>query len=90
MSRLDALLAGWGFRTATPSFDPGAEITVFVTGSDEAGPVARVGDSRLRVDGVPDGESLVDRKVRLRVESFDDAAHEGRATYVETVGESAF
>lgn len=90
MSRLDALLAGWGFRTATPSFDPDAEITAFVTGAEGDGPVARIGDTRLRVVGVPDGESLVDRRVRLRVESFDESAHEGRATYVETVGESAF
>jgi hypothetical protein len=87
---LRAVLAGVGFRTATPAFDPGDEVTLFVTGSDDAGPVARVGDTRLRVDGVPDGETVVDRKVRLRVESFDAAAHEGRATYLETVGESAF
>jgi hypothetical protein len=90
VSRLGALFAGWGFRTATPSFDPGAEVTLFVTGADADGPVARVGDTLLRVTGVPADETVVDRKVRLRVESFDDAGHEGRATYLETVGESAF
>lgn len=90
MSRLEALFAGWGFRTATPSFDAGAEITAFVTGADGEGPVVRVGDTRLRVTGVPDGEQLLDRKVRLRVDSFDETRHVGRATYLETVGTSAF
>lgn len=90
MSRFDALLAGWGFRTATPSFEPGTVITAFVTGRDGTGPVAQVGDTRLQVEGAPDNESLVDRKVRLRVESFDESANGGRATYLKTVGESAF
>jgi hypothetical protein len=90
VSRVGALLAGWGFRTATPSFEPGTEVTLFVTGTDADGPVARVGDTVLRVADVPADETVLDRKVRLRVESFDDDRHEGRATYLATVGESAF
>ncbi|USZ68889.1 hypothetical protein NGM10_03925 [Halorussus salilacus] len=88
MSFLDKYLAGWGFRSHTPSFDPGEEITVFVTGHDGDTPVARVGNTILRVENAP--ADAVDARVRLRVESFDDDAHTGTATYLERVGESAF
>jgi hypothetical protein len=85
---LRTYLAGWGFRSATPAFDPGDEVELFLTGLREGRPVARVGDTVLSVpDADPD---LVDSRVRLRIREFDPERHEGVATYLETVGESAF
>jgi hypothetical protein len=87
-SVLRKYLAGWGFRSATPAFEPGDEIELFLTGLSGGRPVARVGDTVLAVpDADPD---LVDSRVRLRVREFDPERHEGVATYLETVGESAF
>jgi hypothetical protein len=77
MSLLETVLAGLTFRTATPAFEVGEEFTAYVTGTDETGALVRIGDSVLRL-GEGD-ESLVDRRVRLRVEAFDAEAHEGRA-----------
>lgn len=89
MSLLDKYVAGWTFRSNTPSFDAGDEVELFVTGREDGAQIARVGDSKLRLDeDAPNG--LLDKRVRLRVTSFDDDAHVGEAEYVETVGESAF
>ncbi|QDX41333.1 hypothetical protein [Salarchaeum sp. JOR-1] len=85
---LDAFFAGIGFRTATPSFDAGDEFVIVVTGSDDDTPIARIGDSRLRIPDAP--RDSVHTKVRVRVESFDDADHTGTATYLETVGDTAY
>jgi hypothetical protein len=83
VSLLDSLLAGLTFRTATPDFEPGEEFTAYVTGADRDGALVRVGDSTLRLD---DGDgSLVDRRVRLRVASFDANTHEGRAELLSVV-----
>ncbi|MFC6733130.1 hypothetical protein [Haladaptatus sp. DYSN1] len=65
------------FRTSTPSFEPGQEFSVFITGYDTDGAVARVGDTHLFVDGAT--EAHVDEKVRVRVLEFDDDAFEGKA-----------
>ena len=88
MSLLDKYLAGWGFRTNTPEFEPGEEITAFVTGYDGEAPVVRIGDTVLQVADAP--VEAVDARVRLEVESFDASTHTGTATYLERVGESAF
>lgn len=88
MSLLDKYLAGVGFRTNTPAFEPGQEITAFVTGYDGDSPVVRIGDTILRVADAP--VDAVDARIRLRVESFDASGHTGTATYIERVGESAF
>lgn len=88
MSLLDKYLAGWSFRTNTPAFEPGQEITAFVTGYDGDSPVVRIGDTILRVADAP--AEAVDARVRLKVESFDASDHTGTATYLERVGESAF
>ena len=88
MTVREKYLAGLGFRTNTPSFAPGEEISAFVTGYDGGVPVARVGDTVLRVEDAP--ENALDTRVRLRVEEFDGTAHRGTARYLETVGESSF
>ncbi|WP_276300589.1 DUF7513 family protein [Halorussus lipolyticus] len=88
MSLREKYLAGWWFRTNKPSFEPGEEISAFVTGYNGATPVARVGDTILRVEDAP--EDVLDTRVRLRVEEFDDNDHHGTATYLETVGQSSF
>ena len=88
MSLLDKYFAGLGFRTNTPTFEPGQEITAFVTGYDGDSPVVRIGDTVLRVADAP--VEAVDARVRLKVESFDASDHTGTATYLERVGESAF
>ncbi len=88
MSRFDAFTEGFSFRSATPSFDAGDELTVVVTGVDAGDPVARVGDTVLRIPDAPAGS--VDAKVRVRVTAFDDNDHEGVAEFVERVGETAF
>jgi hypothetical protein len=88
MSLREKYLAGWWFRTNKPDFEPGEEISAFVTGYDGEAPVARVGDTILRVEGAP--ENALDTRIRLRVEEFDGSDHHGTATYLETVGESSF
>jgi|AntDeeMinimDraft_5_1070356.scaffolds.fasta_scaffold27358_2 hypothetical protein len=88
MSLFEKYLAGWEFRSNHPSFDAGDEVELFVTGREDGAQIARVGDSKLRLTNAPNG--LLDKRVRLKVTSFDDDAHVGEAEYVETVGESAF
>ena len=88
MSRFSAFLDGVGFRTNTPEFRPGDEITSFVTGTENGHAVVRIGDTILRLDGAP--EDPVDLKIRLRVDDFDGNDHSGTATYLETVGQSSF
>ncbi|KAB1196385.1 MULTISPECIES: hypothetical protein [Haloferax] len=84
MSRLDKLLAGWTFRTATPTFEAGEEITAYVTHRDDDGYSVRIGDSVLRID---DAEGLeIETKVRVRVTSFDDATYEGTGEVVDVLG----
>lgn len=86
---LDAFLAGVGFRTNTPDFDPESEFVVVVTGTDAEGrAVARIGDSVLTIHDAPDGS--VRKRVRVRVTDWDAAAHTGDAEFLETVGDAAF
>jgi hypothetical protein len=88
MSLLDKYTKGWSFRTNKPSFSEGDEISVFVTGVEAGTPLARIGDTKLRLPDAP--TDLVDRRVLLRVTSFDDDQKVGEAEYLRTVGESAF
>ncbi|PSP73533.1 hypothetical protein BRC86_08935 [Halobacteriales archaeon QS_3_64_16] len=92
MSRLDAFLKGWSFRSSTPEFEPGQEIAAFVTGRDGRGQVARIGDTILHLDTGDGngGEDLLDTRVRLRIEDFDANDHTGRATVLERLGEGSF
>ncbi|WP_416839591.1 hypothetical protein [Haloferax sp. DFSO52] len=84
MSRLDKLLAGWTFRTATPAFDVGDEITAYVTHRDDDGYSVRIGDSVLRIDDVDGLE--IETKVLLRVTSFDADASKGTGEVLEVLG----
>ena len=88
MSVFDKFLAGWSFRGSTPDYAAGDAIEVMVTGEVEGGHVARIGDSTLRIEGAP--ADAVNTRIIVDVDSWDDSAHAGRATYRKTVGESAF
>lgn len=89
MSVFDKFLAGWSFRGSRPDYAAGDVLEVIVTDeADGGGHVARIGDSTLRIEGAPD--DAINTRIIVDVESWDDAAHSGRATYRETVGESAF
>ncbi|MFC4406087.1 DUF7513 family protein [Haloarchaeobius iranensis] len=85
MSYLSSVLAGVGFRTRTPAFDPGEEVTAFVSGVQDGAAVIRIGDSRLSLPGVEDPDVLVDERVRVRVEEFDETSHSGSGVLVEVV-----
>lgn len=85
---LAKFLTGVGFRTTTPSFDAGDEFVIVVTGTEDGTPIARIGDSKLRIPDAP--ADSVDMKVRVRVEEFDDTEHVGTAAYLETVGDTAY
>lgn len=87
-SFLEKYTKGWSFRTNKPSFQEGDEISVFVTGVEAGTPVARIGDTKLRLtNGSAD---LVDKRVYLRVTEFDEDEHVGEAEYLRTIGDSAF
>ena len=93
MSVFDKFLAGWSFRASTPDYAAGDVLEVMVTGvaggaGEAKTPVARIGDSTLRIEGAPD--DAINTRIIVDVESWDDAAHSGRATYRKTVGKSAF
>ena len=88
MSRLGAFFAGVGFRTATPSFEPGERVTAIITGRDGDAALARIGDTVLRVRDTP--ASALDRKVRIEITTFDGANARGEAEFLDVVGESAF
>ncbi|MFB6093465.1 MAG: hypothetical protein ABEJ77_00800 [Halanaeroarchaeum sp.] len=81
-------LAGLGFRTRTPAFEPGERIECMVTGETEDGFVARIGDTVLEIEGAP--EDAVDSRIVARVTGFAPERHRGTAEYRETVGESSF
>ncbi|MFC6836437.1 DUF7513 family protein [Halomarina ordinaria] len=76
------------FRTSTPAFEEGQELSVFVTGYRDGTAVARIGDTVIRVPDAPNG--ALDKRVLVRVTEFDAGDSTGRAEYLETVGESAF
>ena len=88
MSVFDKFLAGWSFRGSTPDYAAGDVLEVMVTGEEGGGHVARIGDSTLRIADAPD--DAVNTRIVVDVESWDDSAHTGRATYRKTVGKSAF
>jgi len=80
MSLFSAFTEGWSFRTNTPSFEPGAEITAFVTGRTSDGYVARIGDTILQLDD-PDadarGEAASGSQRGTESESGADATGDG-------------
>jgi hypothetical protein len=86
MSLLDRLRSAVTFRTSTPTFEPGEEFTAYVTGTNQAGLVVRIGDSKLHIAG--GDASLVDKQVRLTVSSFDPATSEGEAELLSVVDEN--
>ncbi|WP_247003358.1 DUF7513 family protein [Halosolutus gelatinilyticus] len=89
MSVLEKFLSGWHFRTTKPALTPDTEVNVFVSeiNGDGVG-VARIGDTRLYVEGA--GPEQVEKRVRVRVTEFDELKSTGRGEYLETVGESSY
>ncbi|WP_424018588.1 DUF7513 family protein [Halorientalis pallida] len=86
MSSLGKFLAGWRFRSRTPTFEPGAELVAYVTDADGGTSVLRIGDSRIELDDhVPE-----DTQVRVRVTAFDDATNRGEAELLDVLGTATF
>ncbi|WP_336022389.1 DUF7513 family protein [Halobellus salinisoli] len=83
MSRLEMFLAGLQFRSSKPSFEVGEEVPVFVTDRSDSGLRARVGDTVLELSDVD--PSLLDAKVRIEIESFDEETHRGTARVLEVL-----
>jgi hypothetical protein len=79
---LGKLLAGWGFRTRTPAYSPGDELEAYVTGYDGSSATVRIGDTVISLAG--GDESLIERRVRFRIESFDQSTSRGEGTLLET------
>ncbi|MFC6716106.1 TRAM domain-containing protein [Natrialbaceae archaeon GCM10025810] len=89
MSVLEKFLSGWRFRTTRPTLTPNSEVNVFVSELDgEDVGVARIGDTRLYVEGV--GAEHLEKRVKVRVTEFDESDSTGRGEYLETVGESSY
>lgn len=74
---LQKLLAGWSFRTSKPVYEPGDELTAFVTSADGSTPVVRIGDTVITLSNTDGHGSLVDRRVRFRITEFDTQQYEG-------------
>ncbi|RBI61058.1 hypothetical protein DMJ13_15105 [halophilic archaeon] len=85
---MEQFFKGVGFRTNRPVFEPGEEIEVYVTGYEGDTAIARVGDSVLRISDAP--PDVLDRRVRLRIEEFDDNDHDGQASLLDVVGDQTF
>jgi hypothetical protein len=73
----DKLLAGWTFRTSTPDYEVGDQLTAFVTGRSGSTPIVRIGDTVISLPDAGTDGSLVDKRVELRVTEFDPQTHEG-------------
>jgi hypothetical protein len=80
---LGKLLAGWGFRTRTPAYSPGDELEAYVTGHDGTSATVRIGDTVISLTDCD--ESLIERRVRFRVESFDESTSRGEGVLLETI-----
>jgi hypothetical protein len=88
MSFVDKYMTGWKFRTTTPDYDPGETIEVMITSMSDGKAKARIGDSVLRIKEAPEGSENM--RVLVEVDEWDTEDHIGEATYLETIGESAF
>lgn len=75
-----SLFKTWRFRSATPTFEAGETLTVYLTGFDEVSGKgeARVGDTILEVAGA--AAENIDSLINIRVESFDAGSHRGTAS----------
>ena len=90
MSALHKFLAGWSFRTTTPSLEPGETVSVFVAEYEpETGEgIVFVGDTRLAVANF-DPDALGDR-VAVRITDFDPDESVGRGEFEGVVEESSY
>ena len=76
------LFSTWCFRSATPAFEAGQEVSLYITGFETGAHtgVARVGDSILTVHGAHPAD--VDCLVKLRVDDFDHEQSTGAAQII--------
>lgn len=89
MSFLSKYLKGWQFRSTTPTFDVGDEISVFIAESNSDGNGhAYIGDTHVIVDNA--GPVTVEKRVRVRITEFDETTTTGRGEFLEVVGESSY
>lgn len=81
---------GWSFRTSTPKFNDGETVTLYTSGidPDRQQLFANVGDTRLWID--ESSEDLVDRKVTVKITSFDPTSHEGEAELLRVESKTEF
>ena len=85
MSLFDRLFAGAAFRSRTPSFEVGQEVTAFVTGVGDEVSLVRIGDTVIEL---PDADpALLETRVRFEVEAFDAASSRGRGRVLEVLDE---
>jgi hypothetical protein len=80
---LGKLFAGWGFRTRRPQYEAGEVLVAYVTGHGPDGARVRIGDTVITL---PDGDpSLIERRVRFEITSFDPETSNGSAELLETL-----
>lgn len=76
------LFSTWRFRSSTPAFEAGQEVSLYITGFDTETHVgvARVGDSILTVHGAHPAD--VDCLVKVRIDGFDHDQSTGAAQVI--------
>lgn len=91
MKVLDMFFSGWQFRSPSPNFEEGDEITVTLSDYDEKeeSVYARIGDSTVYTDDSLSPDDI-GKQVRLRVTEFESDDHTGRAEVLQIVSESEF
>jgi uncharacterized protein YacL len=88
MSLVGKYLRGWTFRANRPVLEEGSEIDVFIAETNGSTGRAYVGDTELLVDGA--GPETVEKRVRVRVTSFDETTATGEGELVAVVGGSSY
>lgn len=71
------LFTNWRFRTTTPTFEPGQQLELYLTGFDAGCGEARVGDTLIEIEGT--SAAQIDFLVKITVQSFDKSTHRGKA-----------
>lgn len=88
MSLLAKYLKGWKFRTGRPTLDPDSTVDVFMSEYDGQRGIARIGDTKLYIQGATAEHK--GKKLRVRVDEFDERQSVGRGEFIEVVGRSSY